>query len=166
VPAAGSWITSPGLGFIRRTRQSIKGRGVKYCSALDFFSAAFVSSRPSERLPRPSSRAENQSSLSMAVVRALRLAGLRSLRLLSYPYPCTPCAPTSRVRRAGPVLTFHCLCKQGKQAEGKHNVCLAAFIAPAHTGIADYAGAFDSAAGIDIDEHIASFEADMATTQR
>jgi hypothetical protein len=47
VPAAGSWITSPGCGFVRRTMQSISGRGVKYCPAPDFFSAAFFSSRPS-----------------------------------------------------------------------------------------------------------------------
>jgi hypothetical protein len=56
---------------------------VKYWPAPDFFSAAFFSSRPSYRLPRPSSRAKNQSSLSMAVVRALRFAGLRSFVLAS-----------------------------------------------------------------------------------
>jgi hypothetical protein len=35
------------LGFIKRTMQLIKGRGVKYCPAPDFFSAAFFSNSPS-----------------------------------------------------------------------------------------------------------------------
>ena len=47
MPAAGSCTISPACGFIRRTMQSISGRGVKYCPAPDFFSAAFFSSRPS-----------------------------------------------------------------------------------------------------------------------
>ena len=45
--AAGSWMSSPGCGFVSRTRQSIRGRGVKYCPAPNFFSAAFFSSKPS-----------------------------------------------------------------------------------------------------------------------
>src|ERR1700694_4010454 len=73
-------MVSPGWGFPRRIMQSIRGRGVKYCPAPDFFSAAFFSSRPSYRLPRPSSRAENQSSLSIASVSDFRLVGLRRRR--------------------------------------------------------------------------------------
>ena len=62
--------------------------------------------------------------------------------------------------RSEPMLTFHCLRKQGKQPAGKYNDCLADFIAPAHTGIPDYVGGFACTAGIGIDEHVARFEAD------
>ena len=62
--------------------------------------------------------------------------------------------------RIEPMLTFHCLRKQGKQPDGKYNDCLADFIAPAHTGIPDYVGGFACTAGIGIDEHVARFEAD------
>ena len=47
VPAAGSWITSPGCGFTQATIASISGRGVKYCPAPLFCSVAFFSSSPS-----------------------------------------------------------------------------------------------------------------------
>jgi 5-methyltetrahydrofolate--homocysteine methyltransferase len=63
--------------------------------------------------------------------------------------------------RAEPMLTFHCLRKQGKQPEGKPNECLADFVAPAETGIADYIGGFACTAGIGIDAHVARFEADQ-----
>ncbi len=62
--------------------------------------------------------------------------------------------------RIEPMLTFHCLRKQGKQPAGKYNDCLADFVAPAHTGIPDYVGGFACTAGIGIDEHVARFEAD------
>jgi 5-methyltetrahydrofolate--homocysteine methyltransferase len=62
--------------------------------------------------------------------------------------------------RVEPMLTFHCLRKQGKQPEGKYNDCLADFIAPADSGIADYIGGFACTAGIGIDAHVARFEAD------
>jgi len=62
--------------------------------------------------------------------------------------------------RVEPMLTFHCLRKQGKQPEAKYNDCLADFIAPAHSGIPDYVGGFACTAGIGIDEQVARFEAD------
>ena len=62
--------------------------------------------------------------------------------------------------RLEPMLTFHCLRKQGKQPEGKYNDCLADYVAPAHTGIPDYVGGFACTAGIGIDDHVARFEAD------
>jgi 5-methyltetrahydrofolate--homocysteine methyltransferase len=62
--------------------------------------------------------------------------------------------------RAEPVLTFHCLRKQGRQPGGKPNESLADFIAPAHIGLADYIGGFACTAGIGIDERVAAFEAD------
>jgi 5-methyltetrahydrofolate--homocysteine methyltransferase len=62
--------------------------------------------------------------------------------------------------RAEPLLTFHCLRKQGRQPDGKYNESLADFVAPAHTGIADYIGGFACTAGVGIDEHVTAFEAD------
>jgi len=62
--------------------------------------------------------------------------------------------------RASPVATFHCLRKQGRQPVGKANESLADFVAPAHTGLADYLGGFACTAGIGIDERVAAFEAD------
>ncbi len=62
--------------------------------------------------------------------------------------------------RAEPVASFHCLRKQGRQPAGKTNDCLADFVAPADTGLADYLGAFACTAGIGIDERVAAFEAD------
>ena len=47
VPAAGSWTSSPGCGFITSTIASISGRGVKYWPAPLLVSLAFFSSRPS-----------------------------------------------------------------------------------------------------------------------
>ncbi|NCA69657.1 MAG: methionine synthase [Sphingobacteriia bacterium] len=62
-------------------------------------------------------------------------------------------------RREEPLVSFHCLRKQGRQPPGRANDCLADFIAPADTGIADYLGGFACTAGIGIDERVAAFEA-------
>ena len=55
--------------------------------------------------------------------------------------------------------TLHFLRKQGKQPAGRHNDCLADFIAPRASGVADYIGGFACSAGIGIDEKVAEFEA-------
>ena len=62
--------------------------------------------------------------------------------------------------RAEPILTFHCLRKQGKQPQGRPNESLADFIAPSDTGIPDYIGGFACTAGIGIDAHVKRFETD------
>jgi 5-methyltetrahydrofolate--homocysteine methyltransferase len=62
--------------------------------------------------------------------------------------------------RVEPIAGFHFLRKQGRQPEGKHNQCLADFVAPAQTGLNDYLGAFACTAGIGIDEPVKAFEAD------
>ncbi len=62
--------------------------------------------------------------------------------------------------RGEPLLTLHCLRKQGKQPPGRANDSLADFIAPAESGIPDYIGGFACTAGIGIDEHVKRFEAD------
>jgi len=63
--------------------------------------------------------------------------------------------------RGEPLVTFHCLRKQGKQPTGRPNECLADFIAPADTGIPDYIGGFACTAGEGIDAHVKRFEAEL-----
>ncbi len=55
---------------------------------------------------------------------------------------------------------FHFLRKQGRQAEGHYNECLADFVAPKASGKPDYLGAFACTAGIGIDAKLAEFEAE------
>ncbi len=62
--------------------------------------------------------------------------------------------------RVDPAAVFRFLRKQGRQPEGRYNHCLADYIAPPHTGLADYIGAFACTAGLGIDELIAAYEAD------
>jgi 5-methyltetrahydrofolate--homocysteine methyltransferase len=61
----------------------------------------------------------------------------------------------------GEVLTtFHFLRQQMHKRRQAPNQCLADFIAPKATGIADYIGAFAVTAGIGIETKLAEFEAD------
>jgi 5-methyltetrahydrofolate--homocysteine methyltransferase len=48
--------------------------------------------------------------------------------------------------------------QQRKKGAGQSQSCLADFVAPAGTGVADYLGAFAVTAGVGIDEHVARFE--------
>ncbi|HHW78679.1 MAG TPA: methionine synthase [Xanthomonadaceae bacterium] len=56
------------------------------------------------------------------------------------------------------LLTLHHLRQQGPKPAGKPHYCLADWIAPHETGVADYLGAFAVTAGIGIDERVAAFE--------
>lgn len=57
------------------------------------------------------------------------------------------------------VLTkLHMLRQQTKKSNGKHNACLADFIAEKSSGIPDYIGAFAVTAGINLDKKIEFFE--------
>ncbi len=59
--------------------------------------------------------------------------------------------------------TSHRLCQlrqQRAKSEGYAQGCLADFVAPAETGVADYIGGFAVTAGIGIDEHVERFEKD------
>ena len=58
------------------------------------------------------------------------------------------------------LMTLHHLRQQGPKPEGKPHYCLADWIAPRETGLADYLGAFAVTAGIGIDERVAAFERD------
>ncbi|HOW76692.1 MAG TPA: methionine synthase [Candidatus Competibacteraceae bacterium] len=56
------------------------------------------------------------------------------------------------------LMTLHHLRQQGPKPEGKPHYCLADWIAPVASGVADYLGAFAVTAGIGIDERVAEFE--------
>ncbi|MFZ1642623.1 MAG: methionine synthase, partial [Candidatus Contendobacter sp.] len=56
------------------------------------------------------------------------------------------------------LMTLHHLRQQGPKPAGKPHHCLADWIAPRETGVADYLGAFAVTAGIGIDERVAAFE--------
>ncbi len=56
------------------------------------------------------------------------------------------------------LMTLHHLRQQGPKPAGKPHYCLADWIAPRESGIADYLGAFAVTAGIGIDERVREFE--------
>ena len=61
-------------------------------------------------------------------------------------------------RREQAFMTLHYLRQQGPKPDGKPHYCLADWIAPRETGVADTLGAFAVTAGIGIDARIAEFE--------
>jgi len=58
------------------------------------------------------------------------------------------------------IATFRMLRQQTRKIAGKHNLCLADFIAPKSSGVADYLGCFAVTAGLNIDAKLAEFEKD------
>ncbi|HEU0282919.1 MAG TPA: vitamin B12 dependent-methionine synthase activation domain-containing protein, partial [Gallionella sp.] len=56
------------------------------------------------------------------------------------------------------AMTWHNLRQQTLKPDDKPNLCLADFIAPKASGVADYIGAFAVTAGIGIEKHLARFE--------
>jgi 5-methyltetrahydrofolate--homocysteine methyltransferase len=56
-------------------------------------------------------------------------------------------------------LRLHNLRQQKSKPQDQAQLCLSDFVAPAHSGRADYIGAFAVTAGIGIDAHVARFEA-------
>jgi 5-methyltetrahydrofolate--homocysteine methyltransferase len=61
--------------------------------------------------------------------------------------------------RDRPVATLHFLRQQMKKREGRANDCLADFVAPKDSGMADYIGAFAVTAGLDIESKLKEFAA-------
>ncbi len=57
------------------------------------------------------------------------------------------------------AMVFHCLRQQTKKPADRHNLCLADFVAPKASGVADYLGAFAVTAGIGCEAHVLRFEA-------
>ncbi len=62
--------------------------------------------------------------------------------------------------RNEPLKTFHFLRQQQKKPAGRPNRCLADFVAPESSGLADHLGAFAVTAGLGIEEHVRRFEAE------
>ncbi|HTF15189.1 MAG TPA: vitamin B12 dependent-methionine synthase activation domain-containing protein, partial [Burkholderiales bacterium] len=62
----------------------------------------------------------------------------------------------SRRERA---MVWHCLRQQAEKPADRANLCLADFVAPKDTGIADYVGAFAVTAGTGVDARVKVFEA-------
>jgi 5-methyltetrahydrofolate--homocysteine methyltransferase len=60
---------------------------------------------------------------------------------------------------AAPVAMLHHLRQQKVKPAGQPQLCLADFVAPRETGLADYLGAFAVSAGEGIESHVARFEA-------
>ena len=60
--------------------------------------------------------------------------------------------------RSQVAMTWHNLRQQMEKPEDRANLCLADFIAPRESGVADYIGAFAVTAGIGIDARGAEFE--------
>ncbi|MBK7791744.1 MAG: methionine synthase [Betaproteobacteria bacterium] len=65
-------------------------------------------------------------------------------------------ADTARTQE---VLCWHNLRQQSERPQGKPNHCLADFVAPRDSGVADYVGVFAVTAGLGIEKKLAEFEA-------
>ncbi|HKW81442.1 MAG TPA: vitamin B12 dependent-methionine synthase activation domain-containing protein, partial [Casimicrobiaceae bacterium] len=61
--------------------------------------------------------------------------------------------------RQAVALTWYNLRQQNERPAGKPNYCLADFVAPKDSGVADYLGAFAVTAGLGIEKKLAEFEA-------
>ncbi|MCK9986774.1 MAG: 5-methyltetrahydrofolate--homocysteine methyltransferase [Azoarcus sp.] len=61
--------------------------------------------------------------------------------------------------RGTPLMSWHGLRQQHERPSDKPHYCLADFVAPKDSGVADYAGAFAVTAGIGIETKLAEFEA-------
>jgi len=62
--------------------------------------------------------------------------------------------------RHGELMVLHHLRQQTRRPPGQPNFCLADFIAPRESGVADYMGAFAVTAGIGVDALVADLEAE------
>ena len=61
--------------------------------------------------------------------------------------------------RENVLMTWHNLRQQNEKPAGNPNQCLADFVAPKESGVADYVGAFAVTAGLGIDAKVKEFEA-------
>jgi 5-methyltetrahydrofolate--homocysteine methyltransferase len=60
--------------------------------------------------------------------------------------------------RARPLMTWHNLRQQNRKRDGVPNQCLADYVAPRASGVADYVGAFAVTAGLDMERRLRAFE--------
>jgi 5-methyltetrahydrofolate--homocysteine methyltransferase len=63
--------------------------------------------------------------------------------------------------RSTVAMTYHALRQQMEKPPGRPNMCLADFIAPKDSGVADYIGGFAVTSGMGMDERVAAYEADL-----
>ncbi len=63
--------------------------------------------------------------------------------------------------RTHELVRFPMLRQQGQQPDGKPNLCLADFVAPLGSGVADHVGAFAVTSGVEADDIARSFEKDL-----
>jgi len=61
-------------------------------------------------------------------------------------------------KRERVIATFHMLRQQTQKTKGKFNLCLADFIAPKASGVADYLGLFAVTTGVHLDAKLAEFD--------
>jgi 5-methyltetrahydrofolate--homocysteine methyltransferase len=61
--------------------------------------------------------------------------------------------------RKNTAMVWHCLRQQTEKASDRANLCLADFLAPKESGVADYIGAFAVTAGIGVEARVKAFEA-------
>jgi 5-methyltetrahydrofolate--homocysteine methyltransferase len=61
-------------------------------------------------------------------------------------------------KRERALMTWHNLRQQNEKPPGNPNLCLADFVAPRESGVADYIGAFAVTAGVGVDEKVREFE--------
>ncbi len=64
-------------------------------------------------------------------------------------------ADESRTKK---LMTWHNLRQQNRKPSGRFNQCIADFVAPLESGVADYVGAFAVTAGLGIEKHLERFE--------
>ncbi|MGL5849156.1 MAG: vitamin B12 dependent-methionine synthase activation domain-containing protein, partial [Phycicoccus sp.] len=63
--------------------------------------------------------------------------------------------------RSAVLTTLHHLRQQGRHRDGVPNKCLADFVAPRDSGVADHVGAFSVTAGLGLETRLAAFKADL-----
>ena len=71
----------------------------------------------------------------------------------------TTSSSTRTSQRTEVALTWHNLRQQNQRPSGKPNYCLADFVAPRGSGVADYAGMFAVTAGLGMEKKLAEFSA-------
>ena len=99
----------------------------------------------------------------LALLGRIRREGLLAARAVVGLYPANAVGDDivlyADESRNDPLAVFPCLRQQFTKGSGRPNLCLADFVAPACSGVADYAGAFVVTAGEGVDELCAEFEA-------
>ena len=99
-----------------------------------------------------------------ALLRRIRREGLLAAKGVIGLYPANASGDDIVIwdseARDNPLAVLHCLRQQFAKSGDRPNLCLADFVAPECSGVADYAGAFVVTAGEGVAELCAEFEAD------